>query len=175
MTEHQNNPTMTDLYPDGRGYHTAHQPYMAAVAAALDTAGLTTTGHYACSNDPRDGAINLDTVAIVGAVKRVWPHTEVAVCWQEERGWWLLTVDEFDEPRWSGKGGWLADVRRVHELDVATIASPVSVVRAVAEHTGITLDLADDGHPDVDFPAHEFDEEDVAFELALRRYAKGQQ
>lgn len=164
------NPTMNDLYPAGRGYHDAHGPYIAAVATALAAAGIAVNSHFADPNEPRDGAIDLD---VEGESVTRWPYTEVAVCWQEERGWWLLTVDKFDKPKWTGKGGWQTDSRHVYDLGVATIASPASVVQAVAEQAGITLEIEDDGHPDANFPSHESEEDDVPFELALRHYAAG--
>lgn len=166
-------PTMDDLYPGGRGYHKAHEAYMAAVAAALNAAGFTNTGGYAEANDPRDGFIELD-LEQQGTIdgRPIWRHDEVGVCWQEERGWWVLTVDKFDEPVWTGEGGYQTDQRHVYELDVATVASPVSVVLAVAEKAGLTLELDDDGHPDAHFPEHEFDTENVPLELALRHYTE---
>jgi len=163
--------TMGDLYPNGRGYHSAHEPYIAAVVAALDAAGFPVDNWSAEPNDPRDGfaELNLNRQAVIDG-KVMWPHDEVAVCWQEERGWWVLTVTKFDEPRLN-KGNWQTDQRNVFELGVATVASPATVVLAVAEKAGLTLELADDGHPDLDFPDHHFEESDVALELALRHYA----
>lgn len=172
MNKDESMPTMDDLYPGGRGYHDAHGPYIAAVAAALDAAGITTVSHFADANDPRDGAIELHT-SETGVCRRVSSYDEVAVCWQEERGWWVLTVDRYDEPKWTGKGGYQTDSRQVYELGVAIVASPASVVLAVAEWAGLPLELDDDGHPDADFPGHEFDEDDVPLELALRHYAEG--
>lgn len=46
----------------------------------------------------------------------------------------------------------------------------LEVVLAVAEKAGLTLELADDGHPDVDFPEHGFEDDDPAFEQALAHY-----
>lgn len=178
MTSPTPTPTMTDLYPGDDAfdrYHQAHEAYMRAVNDALTAAGIPTTGWHAEANDPRDGFVALDvTAGMPDVCTRIWDHTEVAVCWQEERGWTLLAVDRFDEPQWTGKGGWQTDSRQVYDLGLPTIASPVTVARAVAEAAGLTLDLDDDSHPDADFPGHEQDDEDVAFELALRRYAKGQ-
>lgn len=156
-------PTMDGLYPNGSGYHSAHEPYIAAVVAALDAAGFPVDNWSAEPNDPRDGFAELD-LGKQGVIdgKPVWLHDEVAVCWQEERGWWVLTVDD---PL--GR-----DSRFVYPLGVATVASPATVVLAVAEQAGITLELAGDGHPDVDFPGHEFDAENLALELALRHYAE---
>lgn len=168
MTE---TPTMADLYPNGRGYHDAHRSYLAAVAAALDATGIPTADWYADPNDPRDGGIQLDLPR--AASPRPWTrllaYDEVWVGWQEERGWTLLTITKYDEPRFN-KGNWDTDSRFVYDLGVATVASPATVVLAVAEQAGLTWELPDDGHPDVDFPEREFETEDVAFELALRHY-----
>lgn len=163
-------PTMADLYPNGRGYHEAHKPYIGAVAAALDAAGLPTKDWYADPNDPRDGAIQIDVARAVIDGKQVFGYDEVWVGWQEERGWTLLTVTEYDKPRFN-KGNWDTDSRNVYDLNCTLVASPSSVVLAVAEHAGLTLELADDGHPDVDFPGHSFEDDNVPLELALRRYA----
>ncbi len=43
----------------------------------------------------------------------------------------------------------------------------MTVVLEVAEQAGLALDLADDGHPDADFPDHTFEDDDPAFEAAL--------
>lgn len=157
MTETQP-PTMTDLYPDGRGYHKAHEGYMRAVAAAFTASGLTPLDWHADANDPRDGAIQLDPDDFGHR------HDEVWVCWQEERRWSVLTVDKRD----SGE-----DSRFVYDLDAGTVFSPESVVRSFAERMGVHLaqDPPADDYPDVDFPDHTFDEDNVALELALRRYA----
>jgi hypothetical protein len=152
---------MDDLYPNGAGYHDAHTAYLTAVADALSDAGFPNDGGCADPNDPRDGFVDLDLERL-GTIdgKPIWTAQQVAVCWQEERGWWLLTVADTT----SSNG------RYVYPLGVATIASPSTVAAAVAEQAGLNVDVADCGHPDVDFPAHEFDDDDVAFELALRHY-----
>lgn len=163
-------PTMDDLYPGGRGYHDAHEPYLRAVADALDAADIPTAGWFAEPNDPRDGFIDLDLdrqPSIDG--RPAWPHDEVAVCWQEERGWWILAVDKLDPPH-QNKGNWQTDQRNVYDLGVATVASPATVAAAVAEHAGLTVEIPDDGHPDLDFPDHQFDDDNPALELALRHY-----
>lgn len=156
-------PTMDDLYPGGSGYHDAHGPYIAAVAAALESAGFPINWHNADPNDPRDGAIDLD-LERQGTIdgQPIWSHDEVTVGWTEDRGWFLVTVDD---PH--GR-----DNRFVYDLGVPVVASPRSVVLAVAEKAGLTLELDDDGHLDVDFPSHTFEDDDPAFELALRRYAQ---
>lgn len=166
-------PTMEELYPGGCGYHQAHEAYIDAVAAALDAAGFPTADWYADPNDPRDGAIQLDLTrqgTIDGTP--VWQYDEVWVGWQEERGWTLLTVTEYDKPRFN-KGNWDTDSRYVYDLPCALVASPRSVVLVVAEKAGLTLELPDDGHPDVEFdPPGEFGDGYVPLELALAHYAE---
>lgn len=138
-----------------------HEAYIGAVARALYNAGFPTADHHADDNDPRDGAIELDLTK-QGAVdgKPIWPHDEVWVGWTEDRSWFLLTIDD---PH--GR-----DSRFVYDLGVALVASPVTVAIAVGEQAGLTLNLADDGHPDVDFPDHACEDDDPAFEAALAHY-----
>jgi hypothetical protein len=142
-------------------YHETHGPYIAAVAAALAAAGFPNDGGNAEPNDPRDGFIDLDLEPLRSAAPS-WTAEQVAVCWQEERGWWLLTVADTT----SSAG------RYVYGLDVATIAAPSTVVAAVAEKAGLNIEVAACGYPDVDFSAHEFDEDDPEFEAALAVYAE---
>jgi hypothetical protein len=153
--------TFEDLYPDGAGYHHAHEAYIAAVAAALDAAGFATDLVGADPNDPRDGWIGFDMNAQPKREdgSRVWPYDEAGVGWSEDRGWHLLLIDR-------------PDSRFVDELDIARLASPWSVVTAVAEKTGMTVDLPDDGFPDLDFPRHTFEDDDLEFEQALSAYRK---
>lgn len=155
-------PTMEDLYPNGRGYHDAHEGYIGAVADALTAGGFPAADWHADPNDPRDGAIELD-LDRQGTIdgKPIWPHDEVWVAWTEDRGWFVLTIND---PH--GR-----DSRFVYDLGVERVASPSTVVLAVAEQAGLTVELAGDGHPDVDFPWHVFDDDEVPFELALRHYA----
>lgn len=155
-------PTMTDLYPNGGAdYHRAHEPYIAAVAHALNAAGLHTDYWHADPNDPRDGWIGFD-MDKQGRFdgEPLWDSDEVGVGWSEDRGWHLLTIDD---PH--GRNS-----RFVYEFPIARVASPVTVVLAVAEKAGLTLELTDDGHPDLDFD-HSFEDDDVPFELALQHYA----
>jgi hypothetical protein len=151
--------TMQDLYPDGAGYHDAHGPYIDAVALALEAAGFHTDDCFADANDPRDGWIGFD-MGRQGTIdgRPLWQYEEVGVGWSENRGWHLLLADGRDS-------------RNVQELAVGRVAAPVSVVLAVAEQAGLTLELPDDGHPDGDFSEHTFEVDDIPFELALRHYA----
>lgn len=151
--------TLEDLYPEGRGYHRAHEAYIGAVAAALDAAGFTTDVVGADPNDPRDGWIGFDMDAQPKLADGgpVWLYDEAGVGWSEDRGWHLLLIDQ-------------PDSRLVDELAIARVASPETVVRAVAEKAGVTVDVPGDRFPDADFPDHTFEDNDVPFEQALAVY-----
>ncbi|MDG4792097.1 DUF6292 family protein [Micromonospora sp. WMMD1102] len=150
-------PTMEDLYPGGAGYHQAHEPYIRAVADALTASGVKVLNWYADPNDPRDGAIQVNTFGL--------DYDEVWVCWQEERRWYVLLVEEHEGREAS---------RNVYDLDAGTVFSPESVVRAFAEHMGITLDPPGDAFPDLDWPEHTFEDDNIELELALHRHAEAQ-
>lgn len=158
-------PTMNDLYGEGPTWYEAHVPYIRAVATTLTAAGFPVDRWDADPNNPRDGNIALD-LNRQGSIdgRPVWSHDEVNVGWTEDRGWFLNTVD-YPHGR---------DSRHVYDFGIERVASPMSVMLALAEKAGLVVNLAmeDDGHPDVDFPDHVCEEDDVAFELALRRYAE---
>jgi hypothetical protein len=146
-------------------YHKRHEAYVAAVADALASAGFASQYHFADANDPRDGAVELDLEQIHARFgPSVWSHDEVSVCWQEDRGWYVVTVDD---PH--GR-----DSRFAYDLGVERIASPATVVVAVAEQAGVNVEVAADSHPDVDFAGHNFDDGDdngvPEFEAALLHY-----
>lgn len=148
--------TMEDLYPNGAGYHQSHEPYLRAVADAFERAGCEVITWYANGNDPRDGAVQIDPTAVNSDADEVW------VCWQEERRWYILT--EHERPGQES-------VKVVEECICDTVASPETVVRATLEHFKVPTEAVPaDGYPDVDFHGHEFDTDNVALELALRRY-----
>jgi hypothetical protein len=158
---------LSQVLPDRRrevsDYHQAHEPYIRAVAAALAAAGFPNDGGNAEPNDPRDGFVDLDLGPLRTAVPG-WKAEQVAVCWQEERGWWLLTVADTTS----------SDGRFVYDLGVATVAAPSTVVAAVAAEVGLTKVPVSCDYPDVDFPDHvQEDEENPEFEAALAVYAKG--
>lgn len=158
-------PTMNNLYGEGPTWFQAHEPYMRAVADALNAAGFPVERWDADPNQPRDGniALDLDRQGTIDG-HPIWSHDEVNVGWNEDRGWFLNTVDD---PH--GR-----DFRYVYDLGVERVAAPLSVALAVAEKAGLTVDLpaVGGGFPDVDFPDHWSEEDDVPFELALRRYAE---
>ncbi len=138
-----------------------HEAYIGAVAAAPGKAGFTVDNWWADDNDPRDGWIGFDMDhqdTIDG--QPIWAYDEVGVGWPEDRGWHLLTIDDSH-----GRNS-----RFVTEFAIARVSSPVTVVLEVAEQAGLTLELDDDGHPDVDFPRHTFEDDNPAFEAALAHY-----
>lgn len=156
--------TMQDLYPGGFSEAiNAHEPYVQAVADALDANGFKTADWFADPNNPRDGNIQLDLTQ-QGSIdgKPIWSSDEVHVAWDEDRGWRILHVTD---PQ--GR-----DSRWIAWLGLARVASPLSVVAAVAEGAGLNVELVGDDHPDVDFPEHDCqdDDEDIPFELALCHY-----
>ncbi|AEV86890.1 hypothetical protein ACWT_5872 [Actinoplanes sp. SE50] len=153
--------TMEDLYPDGHGYHDAHGPYIDAVAKALDEAGFKTDISWSDPNDPRDGWIGFDMEQQPHRNgEPVWSYDEVGIGWSENRGWHLLCIDD--------RNG--RDSRYVFELAIARLASPETVANAVAEQAGIDAHVASDDYPDVDFPEHTFEDDDIPFDQALAQY-----
>jgi hypothetical protein len=155
--------TMQDLYPDGLGYHDAHEGYIGAVAEALAIEGFPVDDWSAEANDPRDGfaSINVHAMRETHPDNPIWRNDEVFVGWSEDRGWSLVTVTESHS----------SDGRFVYDLIIGRVASPASVASEVAEKVGDGVSGTGDEHPDLDFPEHSFDVDDVPFELALRHYA----
>ncbi|GAA0493872.1 hypothetical protein Ade02nite_21020 [Paractinoplanes deccanensis] len=153
---------MTDLYPDGAGYHQAHDPYIAAVAKAVAAVGYPVDDWSAEPNDPRDGYIGLNVDLLSEtSTKAIWTNEEVNLAWTEDRGWALVTVTESHR----------SDGRFVYDLPVARVASPSTMAFALAEQVGDDVTVQPDNHPDLDFD-HSFEDDDVPFELALRHYAE---
>lgn len=154
---------MQDLYPEGVGYHDAHEAYIGAVAEALATEGFPVDDWSAEANDPRDGFASIDVHAMreTHPDNPIWRNEEVVVGWNEDRGWFLLTVERSH----SSNG------RYVFDLLIARVASPANVASEVAEKVGDGVSGTNDDHPDFDFPEHTFEDDDVPFELALRHYA----
>ena len=153
--------TLDTLYPGGAGYHRAHEAYIQAVYDAFAAADVPVRDWHADPNDPRDGAIEFDVKWVWDESGRpVWSHDEVWAGWSEDRGWHLLTIDDPD-----GR-----DSRFVYGLPIARLASPETVVRAVADEAGVPVDVLADGFEDADFPEHTFEDDDPAFELALAVY-----
>lgn len=141
---------------------TTHAPYIRAVAEALEAAGIPVADWRADDRVPRDGWIPLDLVRQVRLHGRpVWDHDQAGVGWDEDHGWYLLTVDD----------PYGRSVRTTRDLAVPRLAGPRSVARATARQAG----LAGPDGPDErgrDFPAHRCARPDPAFEAALLRYAQ---
>lgn len=156
-------PTMVEIYPAGSlMYHKAHEDYLLAVSEAFSAAGFDVDDWSAEANDPRDGyvSLNVATNREESPDNPIWTNAEVFASWSEDRGWSLVTVEE--SHRNSG--------RYVYDLDVARVAAPATVAIAAAEKIGDVPADVTDNHPDVDFPEHTFEVDDVPFELALRHY-----
>lgn len=91
-------PDVTDL--------TDHKPYIAAVAAALRSAGISVADFFADTNDAREGAVTLDR-----------PDDPKAITWSEDRGWISGDCNE---------DGSMSNLRQADALDI--VASPAEVV-----------------------------------------------
>jgi hypothetical protein len=153
--------TLEDLYPNGAGYHSAHEPYAWAVVKTLENAGLVVDSWSAEPNDPRAIHIGFRVAAFHDPEHAsVWLNDEVNVAWSEDRGWSVVTVADSSK----------SDGRFVYDLLIARVASPETVVNAVAEQVGERVIVPGDAFPDADFPEHAFEDDDPAFELALARY-----
>ncbi|GGN65999.1 hypothetical protein GCM10010112_27980 [Actinoplanes lobatus] len=156
----------------------AHAGYIRAVAAALEAAGVPVADWRADDGVPRDGWIPFDLARQVRLHGRpVWDHDQAGAGWSEEDGWHLLTVDD--------PGG--RDIRVARPLNVATVAAPSSVARAVTGLAGIRHGGPATDSPgrdpsaggfavrevDADFAGRRAGTGDPAFEAALRRYSAG--
>ena len=139
----------------------AHAGYIRAVAGALEAAGIPVADWRADAGEPRDGWIPFDLARQVRLHGRpVWDQDEAGIGWSEDGGWYLLTVDD---P--GGRG-----VRATRKLDLATVAAPASVARAVARLASLALPPVGGEGPDRDFPGHRAEVPDSAFEDALLAY-----
>jgi hypothetical protein len=136
----------------------SHHGYLRAVAAALESGGVPVAdwradggapaadwraGGGVPAGLPRDGWIAFDLsrqLRIHGRL--VWDCDQAGAAWAEDRGWSVIRV---------GFG------RTEEKLDIATVAAPGSVLRAVARQAGLTLPapatLAP-AAPDHDVPGH---------------------
>lgn len=139
-----------------------HEPYIAAVVVAFETARLKVLTWHADDYDPRAGALQLDPDQLnVG-------HEETWVGWQEERGWFVLTVDE--------RGGGQDPSRFVYDLDCANLCNPATVVRTVCGFFSLPPGdwlFAEDSYPEVSIRPHHWEDDDEEFEAALAVYASG--
>ncbi|GIE74602.1 hypothetical protein Aph02nite_05520 [Actinoplanes philippinensis] len=108
----------------------AHTAYIRAVAAALEAAGVPVADWRADSGPVRDGWIPFDLTRQMRLHGRpVWDHDEAGAGWSEERGWYLLTVDD--------RAG--RSIRTTEALAVPTLAAPGTVARAVACLAGLPV------------------------------------
>ncbi|BEL02515.1 hypothetical protein Q0Z83_007060 [Actinoplanes sichuanensis] len=112
------------------GSRSAHAAYIRAVAAALEDAGVPVADWRADDGPVRDGWIPFDLARQVRLHGRpVWDHDQAGAGWSEERGWYLLTVDD---P--AGR-----DVRTAEALGIAMIAAPGAVARSIAALAGLSV------------------------------------
>ncbi len=129
-------------------YHEAHEPYMGAVADALEAAGLEVKEWFADANDPRDGCITLAEGDEDG--------DERNVAWHEEKGWFYGISDERGE---INTMRWICD-------DV--LPDPADVVSAVRRCVAGDYSQASIEHGYY----RDFEDEDDGFEERLRAYAE---
>ncbi len=133
-----------------------HAGYVRAVAAALEDAGIPVADWRADASTPREAWIPFD---LTGQVRRygrvVWDHDTAGAGWSEERGWFVLTVDD--------PGG--RDVRVVTTLAIDVVAPPASVARAVRRHAGLHVS------PEPESEGQHVATDAHSIEGALRRYA----
>ncbi|KIZ13706.1 DUF6292 family protein [Streptomyces natalensis] len=76
--------------------YVSHEPYIQAVADALDAAGLTVADWGGSDDDPRDAYIEFDR-AITAPAYGI--ETEVSLLWTEERGWMVGWGDKDSVPQ----------------------------------------------------------------------------
>jgi hypothetical protein len=98
----------------GLSYHTAHGPYIAAVARELQRAGVEVEDWFDNPDEPRDGAIEL-TVPMPG-------YEQTHVAWREDQGWYYMPSSDAQA---------LADY--TVDLPVGHLAEPYDVAAAVCK------------------------------------------
>lgn len=131
-----------------------HEAYIDTVAAALSASGFEVEDWWADLNDPLDGWIELKPVGVYDGTD------EFGLGWSEDRGWFVLTIDD---PH--GR-----DSRNVFDLLVGVVASPETVVRTFAGMAGVEASVPGDNYPDLPFDGHSFEDDDPEFEAALAAY-----
>lgn len=107
-------PVVGGVRQDGRmSEQDPHRPYIAAVAAALESTGLPSSDWYANANDPLDAGIELEPTALAGS--RFEGYDDLTLGWTEQSGW-SLNVSRGFPPRgrtfWSG----MAVLAEPHEV-----------------------------------------------------------
>lgn len=138
---------------------TPHEAYIAAVACACDTAGVAVTSYCADVNDPLDGFIEFAPTRALGCFAG---YDEVSLCWSEDKGWWILTVDD---PH--GR-----DSRNVYDLHAGILPSPETVVHEFADRACLTLDIPGDTYPDLTFEDYTVEDDAPEFDAALAAYGR---
>lgn len=71
----------------GLDYHSAHEPYIAAVARELHRGGIACRGFWANPDEPRNGSIEL-VVPMTG-------YAETHIAWREDLGWYYMPSSEY--------------------------------------------------------------------------------
>lgn len=99
--------------------HTAHEPYMHAVADALTREGVAVLGCFANGDDPRNGGVELE-FAFAG-------DQPLTVIWREDYGWYYLRFPEHSKSA-LGNGP--------YELPVSYLDQPHQIARAVRDAIG---------------------------------------
>lgn len=131
--------------------HHAHEPYLAAVAAALTDAGIGVHTWDANASDPRDGALILDQ----DRTRAAHGDAEVVLCWHEERGWYR-GISRTDD-----HGG----LRHLRAADLGVLPDPAEVI-AWAREVVTGTDPASEPDAYRDFEDDDSDE----FAQQLRAY-----
>ncbi|WP_378786564.1 DUF6292 family protein [Nonomuraea fastidiosa] len=97
-------------------YHTVHELYAAAVADALDRAGVSIADYWANPDEPRDLSIQL--------AHPLEGYEAAYVCWRDDRGWYWVPYSSTDQT--------LSDFAK--DLPCAYLALPEDVAAAVLAH-----------------------------------------
>lgn len=98
--------------------HTAHEPYMFAVADALDREGVAVLDRWANGDDPRGGGIELE-FAFDG-------DKPLVVAWREDFGWYYVRLAKRSQ----------SALGNAYDLPVSYLDEPHQVARAVREAIG---------------------------------------
>jgi hypothetical protein len=130
--------------------HTAHRPYIEAVANALQAADIATTDHSAEPDDPRNGFIELDR----SATAAVYGEQYARLIWDEESGWLL---------GWGGEDGRSDSIA---PLLADVLPTPPDVVAAVQAALAVKPETVH-GRPG---QYREFEDEHDGFEERLAVY-----
>lgn len=131
--------------------HHAHEPYMAAVVAALHAAGLQVQDWWAETNDPRDAAIFL----AAECTRPAHGDAEVVLCWNEEGGWFCGVSRPVDQ----------GELRMLRSADLGVLPGP-DAVATWASNVAADQDSGGSGQR----MYREFDGQDAEFERQLRAF-----